>query len=110
MEHGPAKERCPGCDWKGRTPEQYNRPRHTCEEHSPEKAALRVLRADGANCENRQQLHALIMTACDKKTDRAAEASIIKALESPFATPEDRKLYADLKTPFALANGVFRSA
>ena len=71
MEHGPAKERCPGCDWKY-TARGGRRPRHTCEEHSPDNAALKVLRAHGASCEDRQQLHALIMTACDKNTDNAA--------------------------------------
>ena len=105
MEHAPPKERCPGCDWKGRTPEQHNRPKHTCEEHSPEKAALRVLRAHGTNCENRQQLHARIMTACDKKNDNAARKLLIKALKGSFATAADRELYEKLKTPMELRHG-----
>ena len=105
MEHGPAKKRCPGCAWKGRTPEQHNRPKHTCEEHSPEKQALRVLREHGATCEDRQQLHDLVKTACGKKTMKAAEMQMTKAMETPFATPDDRKLYDDLKTPMELRHG-----
>ncbi len=59
MEHCPPKERCPGCDWKW-TAASRNRPLHTCEELSPDKATLRVLREEGPKCENRQQLHELV--------------------------------------------------
>ena len=101
MEHGPAKERCPGCDWKGRTPEQYHRPAHTCEEHSPEKQVLRVLREHGASCKNRQDLHELVVRAGVTKTttDQGVAHAVTRALSSNFATDADRKIYADLKTP-----------
>lgn len=105
MDRGPINpEDCRACN--GETSQRGRPLTHTCEEHNPERKALRVLRAHGATCKNRQQLHALVIAhACGEKSEGAVEQLVRKALRSPFATDDDRKLYEKLKTPMKLRTG-----